>query len=108
MSHYFIVIAWSLAAVAAAKSKDRRPPEEKECLDEGSHTTHYGYSVRPFSAASDDSFHAGYTIGAGSSSKTAMMAPVQSKEAASKLGMYLLKFLKNILILNYPHNWVWC
>ena len=37
-----------------------------------------------------------------------MMAPVHSKEAASKLGMYLLKFLKNILILNYPHNWVWC
>ena len=85
MSHYFIVIAWSLAAVVA-KSKDRRPPEEKECLDEGSYTTHYGYSVRPFSAASDDSFQAGYTIGAGSSSKTAMMAPVHSKDSASKLG----------------------
>ena len=29
MSHYFIVIAWSLAAVAA-KSKDRRPLRKKK------------------------------------------------------------------------------
>ena len=60
--------------------------------------------VASFFAASDDSFQAGYTIGAGSSSKTAMMAPVHSKESASKLGsMYFLKFLKNILILNLIH-----
>ena len=33
-----------------------------------------------------------------------MMAPVHSKESASKLGsMYFLKFLKNILILNLIH-----
>ena len=67
-------------------------------------TQHIMDIVASFFAASDDSFQAGYTIGAGSSSKTAMMAPVHSKESASKLGsMYFLKFLKNILILNLIH-----
>ena len=53
-------------------------------------TQHIMDIVASFFAASDDSFQAGYTIGAGSSSKTAMMAPVHSKESGSKLGsMYL-------------------
>ena len=49
-------------------------------------TQHIMDIVASFFAASDDSFQAGYTVGAGSSSKTAMMAPVHSKESASKLG----------------------